>query len=127
MRASKNTLEYDARLCVGCGLCSDVCPHGVFGQEGSVAVLLRPDDCIECGACQLNCPTGAIWVDSGVACAAAMIYAALQGQRRQWLGASACCEPIQSSCCEPAQSLCCESIQLSCDDTAQSSCCDSSK
>ncbi|MGC8786887.1 MAG: 4Fe-4S binding protein [Anaerolineae bacterium] len=133
MRAStQNTLEYDAQLCVGCGLCSTVCPHGVFGLDGGVAVLLRPDDCMECGACQLNCPTGAIKVDSGVGCAAAMIYAALQGRRRQGQGAAACCEPVpssrcesvQSSCCEPVQSSCCESAQLSCCESAQTSCCD---
>ncbi|MBC7260377.1 MAG: ferredoxin family protein [Chloroflexi bacterium] len=125
MRTStQNTLEYDAQLCIGCGLCSVVCPHGVFGLDGGVAVLLRPDDCMECGACQLNCPTGAIKVDSGVGCAAAMIYAALQGRRRQGQGATACCGSGQPSCCEPAASLCCESSQPSCCESAQASCCD---
>nr|MBC7245566.1 4Fe-4S binding protein [Chloroflexota bacterium] len=115
MRASAwNTLEYDVQLCIGCGLCSEVCPHGVFGLDSGVAVLLRADDCMECGACQLNCPTGAIKVDSGVGCAAAMIYAALKGKRKQWLGAALCCEPAQSSCCESTQSSCCESNQPSC-------------
>ncbi|MBC7233658.1 MAG: ferredoxin family protein [Chloroflexi bacterium] len=109
MRASMwNTLEYDAQWCIGCGLCSDVCPHGVFGQDGGIAILLRPDDCMECGACQLNCPTGAIKVDSGVGCAAAMIYAALQGRRKQRQGATACCAPAQASCCESSQPSCCD-------------------
>ena len=84
-----NTLAYDPDLCVGCGVCSIVCPHGVFAladssdesaAEGNVAQLMRPEACMECGACQLNCPTGAIRVDSGVGCAAAMIYAALTGR-----------------------------------------------
>ena len=72
-----HTLEYGAELCTGCGMCSAVCPHGVFRQEDHVAVVARPDDCIECGACQLNCPTSAITVQSGVGCASAMIWAAL--------------------------------------------------
>ena len=25
-----NTLQYDAALCIGCRMCSIVCPHGVF-------------------------------------------------------------------------------------------------
>lgn len=110
MRASRwNTLEYEAQLCIGCGLCSEVCPHGVFGLDGGVAVLLRPDDCMECGACQLNCPTGAIKVDSGVGCAAAMIYAALRGETKQGLSVATCCGPTPSSCCESTQSSCCDS------------------
>jgi len=47
---------------------------------------------MECGACQLNCPTGAISVESGVGCAAAMIYAALTGKKE------ATCGKTDSSC-----------------------------
>ena len=75
-----NTLVYNPDLCIGCGMCSTVCPHGVFVQNGPVAQLVHPQACMECGACQLNCPTNAITVDSGVGCAAAMIYAALRGK-----------------------------------------------
>jgi NAD-dependent dihydropyrimidine dehydrogenase PreA subunit len=78
---TSNTLEYDPGLCIRCGLCSDVCPHGVFATDGGGARLARPEACMECGACQLNCPTGAITVDSGVGCASAMIWAALVGRR----------------------------------------------
>ena len=81
-----NTLEYQADLCIGCGMCSAVCPHGVFVQEDHVAVLARADACMECGACQLNCPTGAIKVDSGVGCAAAMIWAAVTGKKEATCG-----------------------------------------
>ena len=35
----ENTLRYDASLCIGCGPCSQVCPHGVFDQNGRVAFL----------------------------------------------------------------------------------------
>jgi NAD-dependent dihydropyrimidine dehydrogenase PreA subunit len=91
-----NTLAYNPALCVGCGLCAAVCPHGVFAApalkevevgkvkrlnaQKEVAKLVRPEACMECGACQLNCPSGAIKVDSGVGCAAAMIQSALTGK-----------------------------------------------
>ena len=75
-----NTLRYEPGLCSGCGMCSIVCPHGVFAQNGRLARLVHPDRCMECGACQLNCPTGAITVDSGVGCAYAMIRRALTGK-----------------------------------------------
>jgi NAD-dependent dihydropyrimidine dehydrogenase PreA subunit len=91
-----NTLTYDALLCVGCGLCSTVCPHGVFAQEGRKARLVRYGACIECGACQRNCPTGAIEVDSGVGCAQAFIMSALRGKSEPCCGpddedSGACC------------------------------------
>ena len=76
----ENTLTYDPQACNGCGMCANVCPHTVFEMKNQRAVLARPQSCMECGACQLNCVTGAIEVDSGVGCAAAMIYAALRGQ-----------------------------------------------
>lgn len=81
-----NTLEYSPELCINCGLCSVVCPHAVFAADDRVAQLVRPEACMECGACQLNCPTGAITVDSGVGCAAAMIYAALRGKTEPTCG-----------------------------------------
>jgi len=76
-----NTLRYDAELCINCGMCTAVCPHGVFAPNGRAVQLVRPSACMECGACQVNCPTGAITVDSGVGCATAMIYAALTGKQ----------------------------------------------
>lgn len=97
-----NTLEYDPELCINCGMCNVVCPHGVFAPNGRVAQLVRREACMECGACALNCPTGAITVDSGVGCAAAMIKAALTGQAEPTCGESdeapTCCGS-NSSCC----------------------------
>ena len=74
-----NTLAYSAERCINCGMCSAVCPHGVFVTGESIVRVVRPDACMECGACQINCPVGALRVDSGVGCAAAMINAALRG------------------------------------------------
>jgi NAD-dependent dihydropyrimidine dehydrogenase PreA subunit len=93
------TLRYNPEKCINCGMCSTVCPHGVFAPNGNVAQLVQPDACMECGACQQNCPTGAITVDSGVGCAAAMIYAALTGREEPSCGGP---EPDgcgSSSCC----------------------------
>jgi ferredoxin len=75
-----NTLYYDPESCINCGMCSAVCPHGVFAEGGKVALLVKPEACMECGACQRNCPSFAIVVESGVGCAAAMISAALKGK-----------------------------------------------
>ncbi len=82
-----NTLAYDRELCIGCEMCVQVCPHGVFRMNGRSVDLVRADACMECGACQVNCPTNAIAVDSGTGCASAMIWAALTGRK----GASCDC------------------------------------
>jgi len=79
----KNTLHYDEVKCINCGMCSVVCPHGVFANGEKRAVLRKRASCMECGACQLNCPSGAITVDSGVGCAAAMIMVALKGKKME--------------------------------------------
>jgi ferredoxin len=120
-----NTLVYDADLCVGCGMCSIVCPHGVFspaepiraGSKQLQARLLHPEDCMECGACALNCLTGAIKVESGVGCATAMIYAALTGKEVS-CGGSGCCGTApatdESECCSsttPKTGACCSSAE----------------
>jgi ferredoxin len=92
-----NTLIYDPDACINCGMCSMVCPHGVFVTGETCAQLAKPGDCMECGACMKNCPSNAIWVDSGVGCAAAMINAALRGQKEPTCG----CDPSDSgsACC----------------------------
>lgn len=80
------TLQYNPELCNGCRMCSIVCPHDVFEQDGRVAQLINPEACMECGACQHNCPTGAITVDAGVGCATALMLAALTGKKEATCG-----------------------------------------
>ncbi|UCE19108.1 MAG: 4Fe-4S binding protein [Gemmatimonadota bacterium] len=90
-----NTLTYNSELCTGCKMCSTVCPQAVFAQEKQIARIVNPESCIECGACQRNCPTGAIFVESGVGCAYAMMYAALTGKKEPTCGG----EDEPSCCC----------------------------
>ena len=47
------TLELDAEKCTGCGMCLQVCPHGVFVVEDGKAAIVDRDACIECA--QLPC------------------------------------------------------------------------
>ncbi len=81
MKYLSNTasLELSSDLCVGCGMCIEVCPHGVFAIENKKAVILDSDRCMECGACVGNCAFGALKVDKGVGCAAAVINGMISG------------------------------------------------
>ena len=87
------TLELDQAKCNGCKVCLDVCPHAVFMVEARKAVIVDRDACMECGACALNCEPGALTVQSGVGCAAAIIYGALSGRE------PSCGESSDASCC----------------------------
>lgn len=72
------TLALDPEACLGCGLCSRVCPHGVLAMKDGRATLVDRDGCMECGACAMNCPSGAVTVRPGVGCATLII--------QTWLG-----------------------------------------
>ena len=74
------TLSLFVEKCVGCGVCVEVCPHGVFDIDAGKALIVEKDLCMECGACALNCPSDAIEVDAGVGCAAAFIYSWITGK-----------------------------------------------
>jgi len=67
------TLRFEAGACNGCGMCVDVCPHGVFARAKKTVLLRDPGACMECGACVRNCPEGAVYVHPGVGCAMAII------------------------------------------------------
>lgn len=74
------TLAYDPDICTGCGMCAEVCPHGVFSIEGKKARMIDRDRCMECGACAKNCPFGAISVRAGVGCAWAILISEIRGR-----------------------------------------------
>ena len=75
-----STLELDKEKCIGCGMCSVVCPHGVLEVEERMAQIVDLDACIECGACAGNCPVEALQVKKGVGCASAIINGWLTGE-----------------------------------------------
>lgn len=68
------TLTLNVEKCIGCGLCTEVCPQGVFSINNKKARIDNKDSCMECGGCAKNCPTAAILVNAGVGCAGEVIY-----------------------------------------------------
>jgi len=86
------TLSLSPDKCVGCGKCTEVCPHGVFVLENGKIAIFDKNSCMECGACAKNCPVDAISVNAGVGCA----YAVIMG----WLtGSEPSCGCAGSECC----------------------------
>jgi len=71
------TLELSPEKCVGCGMCTQVCPRAVMVLNHAKAFIVNRDACMECGACARNCPAEALSVVAGVGCAAAVINTAL--------------------------------------------------
>ena len=86
------SLSLDAEKCTGCGICAEVCPHGVFTVQENKAQIIERDSCMECGACAQNCPSGAITVKAGVGCTAAVIFGKLRGREPS-------CGCSDGSCC----------------------------
>jgi NAD-dependent dihydropyrimidine dehydrogenase PreA subunit len=87
------SLKLNSEKCIGCGLCTNVCPHAVFEIADGKAVITEKDRCMECGACALNCPVDALEVESGVGCASAYIKGALTGTE------PTCDCSSESNCC----------------------------
>ncbi len=92
--AGVSSLTYDPERCVGCGLCTEVCPHGVFVVVDGKARITDRDRCMECGACMTNCMGGAIDVNAGVGCAAAIIRGLVTGEEP-----SCGCSDDSGGCC----------------------------
>lgn len=85
------TLQLDVEKCIGCGLCTEVCPHAVFSIREGKAQIGDKDACMECGACARNCPAGAIAVEAGVGCAQAVLNSWRTGKLECGCDGSACC------------------------------------
>lgn len=84
------TLALDAKRCVGCGRCLEVCPHGVFSRADDKVGIQDRDACIECGACALNCPVQAISVTVGVGCATGIMNRWLRKNRLPFSSGDCC-------------------------------------
>jgi NAD-dependent dihydropyrimidine dehydrogenase PreA subunit len=84
------TLALDQEKCTGCGMCMQVCPHGVFRMNGGRVEIREKDACMECGACARNCPFAALSVQAGVGCAAAIINVILGRTDQPCCGSSDC-------------------------------------
>ncbi len=52
----------DSHLCVGCTLCSRVCPVDAISGERKTPHVINTSICIKCGACMEKCKFGAISV-----------------------------------------------------------------
>ena len=75
--AGVTTLKLSVEKCIGCEMCTVVCPHAVFTMVSGAAHISQPDSCMECGACARNCPAGALAVRAGVGCASGQIMRSL--------------------------------------------------
>jgi len=75
------TLTLDEQACIGCGMCTVVCPHRVFEIKNRKARIIDRDGCMECGACARNCPVTAISVNPGVGCASYIIKTWVKGRK----------------------------------------------
>jgi NAD-dependent dihydropyrimidine dehydrogenase PreA subunit len=84
------TLRLDPEACVGCGVCTLVCPHQVFQIIDKKAIVEDIDGCMECGACANNCPVQAIIVRPGVGCASYIIQTWIKGKEAASCGPSCC-------------------------------------
>jgi NAD-dependent dihydropyrimidine dehydrogenase PreA subunit len=85
------TLELHQEICIGCGICTQVCPHMILEMRGKKATVRNRDECMECGACALNCPVRAITVDAGVGCVSGMINRWLAGFNIRLRSDDFCC------------------------------------
>ena len=85
------TLAIDTETCVGCGICTMVCPHRVFAIHEGKARIVDHDGCMECGACAQNCPVEALSVTPGVGCAAYIIQVWLKGKENASCGGDGGC------------------------------------
>ncbi len=82
------TIQLDREVCVGCSMCIEVCPHGVFRVQNKKAELIDRDGCMECGGCAMNCPVEAIRLTPGVGCASLIIQRWLKGKN---VSVGGCC------------------------------------
>ena len=58
--------QFDLAACIGCGVCTKVCPEGdVLGLVNGKVAIVHGAQCIGIGECARECPVGAIVVGLG--------------------------------------------------------------
>lgn len=59
-------VNIDKALCVGCGICRDICPYRAIQLTKDKAEYILSEDCFLCGHCQAVCPTDAVLISGMV-------------------------------------------------------------
>ena len=54
------SISIDAKRCIGCGRCTEVCPGNLLQLSAGQAVIRDARDCWGCTACMKVCPVSAI-------------------------------------------------------------------
>jgi len=54
--------KVDAEKCIGCGMCAQICPAGLFKITNGKAKTVK-GTCLGCKACEMQCPAQAIIVE----------------------------------------------------------------
>jgi nitroreductase/NAD-dependent dihydropyrimidine dehydrogenase PreA subunit len=59
----KNINSINQSSCKNCGICAEVCPNKVIGQNGNLHFLKEREHlCLQCGQCMAVCPTKSVQV-----------------------------------------------------------------
>lgn len=57
------TINFDKELCIGCGICVDICSYEAIQLTNNRAEYILPEECFSCGHCQAVCPVDAVSMD----------------------------------------------------------------